>query len=209
MGSGNEKGAEKALLQIVGKGIRSWKDNGLRYTFSLVKQRIKRQIVFYSVNHSPLFTKEELKKQRIEHFPKRIKFSVVVPLYNTPAGLLKEMIGSVLNQTYADWELCMADASDSDHEDVQNICSSYSQKDSRIRYKKLDKNYGISVNTNACLDMAVGDYIVLLDHDDLLHPAALHEVMIAICEQNADFVYTDEALLEKTISRFEYINFGQ
>ena len=103
------------------------------------------------------------------------------------------MIQSVLDQTYADWELCMADGSDAAHGDVQKICRAYARKDPRIRYQKLEKNLGISGNTNACLEMATGDYIAIFDHDDLLHPAALHDVMRAICEQDADFIYTDEA----------------
>ena len=75
---------------------------------------------------------------------------------------------------------------------MEKICRQYAKKDSRIKYKKLEKNLGISGNTNACLEMASGDYIGLFDHDDLLHPAALYEVMRAICEQDADFIYTDE-----------------
>ncbi len=63
---------------------------------------------------------------------------------------------------------------------------------------KLEKNLGISGNTNACLEMAEGDYIGLFDHDDLLHPAALHEVMCAVCEQGADFIYTDENTFHET-----------
>ena len=109
------------------------------------------------------------------------------------------MIESVIAQTYGDWELCMADGSDEEHSYVGDICREYSKKDSRILYKKLDKNLGISANTNACLDMATGDYIALLDHDDLLHPAALYEVMRAICDKNADFVYTDEATFQRTL----------
>lgn len=86
----------------------------------------------------------------------------------------------------------MADGSDEAHRSVEKICRQYMRRDQRIKYKKLEKNLGISGNTNACLDMATGEYIGLFDHDDLLHPAALYEVMRAICEQNADFIYTDE-----------------
>ena len=102
------------------------------------------------------------------------------------------MIQSVIDQTYANWELCLADGSDVEHGSVEKICRQYTKKESRIKYKKLEKNLGISGNTNACLEMVSGDYIGLFDHDDLLHPAALYEVMRAICEQGADFIYTDE-----------------
>ena len=145
-----------------------------------------------------LFDEQELAEQRERQFPQTIKCSIVVPLYNTPEPFLREMIESVLAQTYADWELCMADGSDEKHADVERLCREYAQRDGRIRYLKLEKNLGISGNTNACLEMAQGDYIGLCDHDDLLHPAALHEVVRAICEKNADFIYTDETTFYDT-----------
>ncbi len=70
-----------------------------------------------------------------EHFPKQVKFSIVVPLFNTPEKFLREMIQSVLDQTYADWELCMADGSDSEHRDVEKICRQYIKHDHRIKYQ--------------------------------------------------------------------------
>ena len=121
----------------------------------------------------------------------------MTPLYNTREDFLHEVIRSVLDQTYSNWELCMADGSDAEHPEVERICRQYMKKDRRIKYRRLEQNFGISGNSNACLDMATGDYIGLLDHDDLLHPAALHEVMRAICEQGADFVYTDENTFRK------------
>jgi len=126
------------------------------------------------------------------NFPKNIKFSVLVPLYNTPEKFLKEMIESVQAQTYMHWELCLADGSDAEHTEVGDICKKYAKADNRIKYEKLEKNLGISENTNACIRMATGEYIALFDHDDLLHPSALYEVMKAICDHGADFIYTDE-----------------
>ena len=138
----------------------------------------------------------EYEKQRAFTFSKKIKFSILVPLYNTPENLLKEMIGSVIFQTYENWELCLADGSDENHKYVGEVCKSISDKDNRIKYLKLKENKGISVNTNECIKMATGDYISLFDHDDLLHPCALYETMKAICEKNADYVYTDEVIFE-------------
>ncbi len=126
-------------------------------------------------------------------FPKNIKFSILVPLYNTPKNFLKDMADSVRNQTYGNWELCLADGSDSEHAYVEQMCLSYARKDGRIKYKKLEKNDGIAGNTNKCYEMATGDYIGLFDHDDILHPSVLYEYMKAICEKNADYVYCDEA----------------
>lgn len=109
------------------------------------------------------------------------------------------MIQSVLDQTYSNWELCLADGSDESRADVGCISREYAQNDARILYKKLERNMGIAGNTNACIAMSTGDYIALFDHDDLLHPAALHDVMKEICEKNADFVYTDEVYFRDTI----------
>ena len=141
-------------------------------------------------------SEEEQAKERKVRFPKAITFSILVPLYNTPDVFLREMIESVQKQTYSRWELCLADGSDDAHPDVGITCEKYARKDHRIRYRKLEKNLGISGNTNACIEMATGDYIALFDHDDVLHPSALHEMMKAICEQEADFVYTDEVTFE-------------
>ncbi len=127
-----------------------------------------------------------------------VKFSVVVPLYNTPASLLREMIDSVIAQGYPNWELCMADGSDDAHAYVGVIAKEYAGLDGRIRYRKLRENLGISGNTNACIEMASGDYIALFDHDDLLHPNALYEVALCIYNEGADFIYTDETLFYET-----------
>ena len=81
-------------------------------------------------------------------FPRDIKISVLVPLYNTPEKFLREMIDSVRNQTYKNWELCLADGSDEKHADVGEVCRQYGEEDSRIRYQKIEKNLGISGNTN-------------------------------------------------------------
>ena len=134
----------------------------------------------------------ELARQRGESFPRDIKFSILVPLYNTPGRFLREMIASVRRQSYGNWELCLADGSDARHPGVGRICAALSKKDARIKYRRLSQNLGISGNTNACIDMATGDLIALFDHDDLLHPSALYEMMKVICEKDADFVYTDE-----------------
>ncbi|MBR1842194.1 MAG: glycosyltransferase [Oscillospiraceae bacterium] len=186
------------LFALMVKGLKCLKDNGWSYTWRKIKYKLKHRNEYVSLAAMPLYSKEELEKQRSEVFNKKVKFSIVVPLYNTPEKFLREMIQSVQDQTYADWELCMADGSDNEHKDVGRICKSYAKNDSRIKYKKLKKNLGISGNTNACLDMATGDYIALFDHDDLLHPAALHDVMQVICDKDADFIYTDENTFHHT-----------
>ena len=122
--------------------------------------------------------------------------SILVPLYNTPEKFLREMIESVLVQTYGNFELCLADGSDEEHSFVGDICKDYASKDKRVVYKKLEKNEGISGNTNRCVELSTGEYIGLFDHDDILHPSALYEYVKVINEQNADYIYCDEITFE-------------
>lgn len=141
------------------------------------------------------FPNEERRKAESETvFENPVKISILVPLYNTPEQFLKEMIDSVVYQTYANWELCLADGSDEAHSYVKTIVDDYIHKynDGRIVYKKLTRNEGISGNTNQCLELATGEYIGLFDHDDILHPSVLYEYVKAINEQNADYIYCDE-----------------
>ena len=126
-------------------------------------------------------------------FPRMVKISILVPLWNTPVEFLKEMIDSVMNQTYQNWELCLADGSDREHSYVGEICREYQERSGgRIVYHKLEKNGGIAGNTNECLKLATGEYIGLFDHDDILHPSVLYEYVKAINEQGADYLYCDE-----------------
>lgn len=139
-------------------------------------------------------------QRRIEEetvFDNPVKISILVPLYNTPEPFLREMIESVLYQTYKNWELCLADGSDSEHGYVEKVVKEYMDEDnkkgsSRILYKRLTKNEGISGNTNQCLTIATGEYIGLFDHDDILHPSVLFEYLKAINEKQADYIYCDE-----------------
>ncbi|MBR0093472.1 MAG: glycosyltransferase family 2 protein [Lachnospiraceae bacterium] len=130
-------------------------------------------------------------------FVKDIRFSILTPLYNTPERFLRDMIESVLGQTYPKWQLCLADASDEAHAYVARVVEEYREKDAarhpegRIVYKKLAENGGISGNTNACLALASGNYIGLLDHDDILHPEVLYLYADRI-EEDADYLYCDE-----------------
>lgn len=182
------------------KGIISLKNHGIKRTFHKIIQRSKAVNTSKKAVERSVLPQEILQKQRDREFNQSIKFSIIVPLYNTPQKFLDEMILSVQGQTYANWELCLADGSTEGHEYVEATCLAYGQNDGRIRYKKLACNQGISGNTNECIEMATGEYIALLDHDDVLHPAALYEMMCAICDKQADFIYTDELVFERDIS---------
>lgn len=176
------------------KGLINLKEKGVRDTLYEVKRVLKKiePLSFKEWFSTALYSQKELDAQRQDHFERDILFSIVVPLYNTDKDFLKEMIDSVIDQTYSGWELCLADGSDAQHGYVEEICKEYAQQNQQIKYQKLEKNLGIVGNSNFAMEMATGDFIALLDHDDILHPAALHDVMKAICEKDADFVYTDE-----------------
>ncbi len=136
---------------------------------------------------------EQAAAERDTIFPRMVKISILVPLWNNPKEFQIEMLDSVMNQTYRNWELCLADGSDEAHSYLGEICREYAARsEGRIVYRHLEKNDGIAGNTNACLQMATGEYIGLLDQDDLLHPSVLYEYVKAINEQNADYLYCDE-----------------
>lgn len=199
--------AEEALSRI--KNSKAYKmSKPLRY----VRSQVKRVTQYGSVSavRKKIKSKKKLKKRYAElgtlSFPDaqrrkeeegktydtKLTFSILVPLYNTPVDFLKEMIDSVVTQTYKDWELCLADGSDDGHAYVGEMCLKYAEKDSRIKYQKLLKNEGISGNTNECYKMATGEFIALFDHDDVLHPSVLYRYREA-ADNGADYIYCDEA----------------
>lgn len=143
-------------------------------------------------------TRKKLAAQRAAGVPGGPKISVVAPLYNTPPRFLRQMIGSVTGQSYQNWQLVLADASDAAHSEVGRIAGAYAKKDGRITYVKLGENKGIAGNTNAGLAAAQGDWLTLLDHDDLLYKNALFEVAKAAAG-GADFVYSDEIVLTENL----------
>ncbi len=133
------------------------------------------------------------------------KISIVVPLYNTPLNFLEELLDSVVNQTYRNWELCCVDAGQDTA--VGQHVQARAKADPRIRYQKLTENEGIAGNTNHGFELATGDYIALLDHDDILHPCALWYTAKTIAEQGADFIYTDEATFEGSVDNVVLYHF--
>lgn len=151
------------------------------------------------------FAAPELLVHQAVNQPAGPKISIVVPLYNTPAQFLIELLDSVQNQSYRNWELCCVDAGQDDS--VGKTIMAHAKADPRIRYQKLDRNEGIAGNTNQGFALASGEYIALLDHDDILHPSALWYAAQAIAEQGADFVYTDEVTFEGDIDHLTVYHF--
>ena len=134
-------------------------------------------------------TDQEIELQEKTKFKKRPKISIVVPLYNTNTDFFRELLYTVHCQTYKNWELILTDGSEEPLEEIKKMV----EKDKRIKYKFLGENKGISENTNCAIEMATGDYISLLDHDDMLDITALYEVVKVINENDeVDFIYSDE-----------------
>ncbi|CUX33733.1 glycosyltransferase family 2 protein [Clostridium sp. C105KSO13] len=137
-------------------------------------------------------SKSDLEDQRRVKFEYMPKISIVVPLYKTPEKYLAEMMESVLNQTYSNWELCLSDGSGADST-IQELLKKYVGADKRIKVVSHEKPLQISDNTNAALEIATGDYIAFADHDDLLAPHALYECVYELNkDKDIDILYTDE-----------------
>ncbi len=174
-----------------------------------VKESLNRAMVRSNLKEAIYDTyrsEDRLAYERTFQFQQDIKISVVTPLFNTPLNFLKELLDSIQAQTYGNWELCLVDFSDETHPEVGQTALEYAAADSRIRYKREPENKGIAENTNTCIAMSTGDYIGILDHDDVLHPSAFFEVMEQI-EQGSDFVYTDEAKFSSDIKHLEIPNY--
>ena len=142
----------------------------------------------------------ELEKQRETKFEYNPKISIVVPMYNTPEKYFKELLESITEQTYENWELCLADGSPKRAEYLEDLIQPLGDK---IKYKLLSENKGISGNSNEALKLVTGDFIALLDHDDIIPKFALYEIVKTINENpDVDFIYTDEdKILEENKKR--------
>ncbi len=146
----------------------------------------------------------DLAVQKRARFAYEPKISVIVPTFNTPRKVLVETLESVKRQTYANWELCVADGG-SGRQDVRKVLDSYASSDSRVRVRCLPENKKIAGNTNEALSMATGEFAAFLDHDDTLAPFALHEIVKTLNDNpGADFIYSDEdKISENGRIRFE------
>lgn len=191
-----------------------YRKNGLQKTSKKILTKVKNKI-FSSTEQRKIEQEEnenykkwieenepnlqELEEQKKHKFDYEPKISVIVPMYNTKEKYLRELIESLINQTYSNWELCLADGSDKINDYVEPLV----KQDNRIKYDFLNENKGISENSNCAIKLATGEYIALLDHDDILPAFSLYEIVKTINEnRDADFIYTDEdKLLEDKENR--------
>lgn len=178
---------------MIQKGLRYLKHYGVKEFWVRLHERFEPEEVPYGPWYEQYIpTREELEKQRKKKWNYGPKISIIVPAYKTPEAFLRQLMDSLLAQTYANWELCIANASPEDAS-MEYVLKEYAKKDSRILWKKLEENKGIAENTNEAFAMATGEFAGLLDHDDLLAPNALYEVAKALeTEPDIDVLYTDE-----------------
>lgn len=196
----------KIMVHNLRKTISYLKRNGLRETLVTIRERLSRS-TRESYRYIPP-AEDVLERQRGHRWGAPVVFSVVVPAYQTPERYYREMIESVLAQTYPHWQLVIGDAGKEDS--LEQLTAAYD--DERICYHRLSANRSIADNTNETLQWAEGDYVALLDHDDVLTPDALYEMAAAI-EQGKQkgvmprMIYSDEDKCDEKAARFYEPNF--
>ena len=182
------------LGAVVGRTAKTLREQGAEQMWRDVRFRVGLAMhKDFWQHYADIPLKRELKAQRAENLQGPC-ISIVVPLYNTPARYFKQMTGSVRKQTYTNWQLVMMDASDAAHAEVSAKAAALAQKDARFVYRKIE-NGGIAANTTQGFAAATGEYLTLLDHDDVIYPNALYDVVRSIQSTGADFVYSDEIVL--------------
>ena len=182
------------LGAVVGRTAKTLREQGAEQMWRDVRFRVGLAMhKDFWQHYADIPLKRELKAQRTENLQGPC-ISIVVPLYNTPARYFKQMTGSVRKQTYTNWQLVMVDASDAAHAEVSAKAAALAQKDARFVYRKIE-NGGIAANTTQGFAAATGEYLTLLDHDDVIYPNALYDVVRSIQSTGADFVYSDEIVL--------------
>ena len=165
---------------MIQKGLLCLKEYGIKELYIRATEKLRSQKIPYDKWYQKRkLNSAEREAQRADSktWGNRPLVSICVPLYNTPEKYLFEMIDSVINQTYTNWQLCLADGSPG--ETLGEVIKAHYPSEERIVYKHLTENLGIAGNTNEAFALAEGSWIGLLDHDDILAPEALYESLAA------------------------------
>ncbi len=203
-------GGGHGLKAFFYRGVRYLKKNGFKKTVKKTVGKLSgegaRDMSYDRWRIERLPGKDELEAQRRAHFEYEPVISLVVPLYRTPERYLKELVECVRSQTYSKWELILADGSRSDHDEsspMRDILNSIAGSDSRIHVTELSHNMGISGNTNAGIELATGEYIAFMDHDDTIEPDAFYECVKAINEQGSpELIYSDQDKVDENSKKY-------
>ncbi|WP_165774581.1 glycosyltransferase [Candidatus Viridilinea mediisalina] len=146
--------------------------------------------------HEPAAATLQTQRSMIQQFPLRPLLTLLTPVYNPPVAALEALVASIQAQTYEHWEWCVADASTDPT--ITQLLHRYATADRRIKLRTLSHNAGISANSNAALEQATGEFVLLLDHDDTLAPESLFQVVQTInAHPAADVIYYDEDKLSE------------
>lgn len=189
------RGITKVVNSVKTAGLKTTCVKTVRYVQNLKNHR---STDYDAWIRKRLVTPEELERQKTQIFAYQPKFSILVPLYESDFHFLDELIVSVKEQSYSNWELCFSDGS-KDKARLTQFLAPYMEKDSRI--KLISEQEGplpIPENTNQALRIASGEYIVLGDHDDLFTPDALYECVKVLNDKKVQVIYTDEDKVDQS-----------
>jgi glycosyltransferase involved in cell wall biosynthesis len=194
---GSRRGEVRKLVAV---SLRVLREQGTRRYLRLALERIRRefgivepdQTYQHFIDENVLTRANEKRLEReIRQFELKPKISIVMPTFNTDSGILQRTVESVRHQLYQNWELCVCD--DGSEEYVWDQLRAFAREDERIKLVRLQENSGVAKASNAALQLATGEFLATLDHDDLLARDALYEVVKAInIEPITDILYTDE-----------------
>ena len=185
-----------SLAQNIKKTINYSRKNGYGEAVLAAWERVTAKYYADYDYHAP--DQKILEQQRADQSISDLKFSILVPAYETQKVYMSALIDSCIEQTYENWELIIADGSATDI--VEKVVDKY--RDARIQYTRLAGNDGIAENTNRAIELATGDYYGLLDHDDLLTPDALYEMAHAVQEERPILAYSDEDKCDESGKHF-------
>ena len=167
---------------IVARGYRYLKKNGIAGFTRKVNSKL-------GIDNGSVTDVSDISKRQ---FSGDILFSIVMPVYNVELRWLKKAIASIEKQIYINWELCIADDCSTDERVREYL---YTLTDERIKLICLEKNGGISYASNKAAELATGDYILLMDNDDVLSVDALYQCAIAATTYASDIIYSDQDII--------------
>ena len=191
---------KKGVGELLRRFVEVIRNEGLVSAFIRGLEFVSRKIPFINFSqykiwyqkHEPHEDDLVLQRLQADLLPQKPLISLVMPVYNPPLNILTDTLSSVINQSYANWECCIANG-DKTNAAIMNLIDSYAQKDARFKVVHLKENLGIAGNTNAAVALASGTYVAFLDHDDLIAPFALFEVVRRLVSDPQIVVfYSDE-----------------
>lgn len=190
------------IPRILKKVHRVWRQGGISAIVKSINTKVKHYYYEYFLNNNSIWLASRHKfskrvapvlRQKINQLAYQPKISIIIPTYNTPEKWLREAIASVQAQLYPNWELCIVDDASSSTQ-VRKVLEEYTAKDSRIKVHFSSTNSGVALASNKALELVTGEFVMLMDHDDLITEEALFRVAESILVDNPDIVYSDEAI---------------